>query len=522
MICSHDPTYIRWTQWIFLRFFEAGLAYRDSAPVNWCPGCRTVLANEQVLPDGTCERSSDPVEHRELAQWFFRITAYAQRLLDDTAGIDWPERVKNMQRNWIGRSEGTELGLPIADAEGRPRHDVPPVQVFTTRPDTGFGITYAVLSPEHPRVDELTAPSRRAAVEEFRRSVATQSEMERLSTEGLLDKRGVACGTSLINPFTGRPVPLYLADYVLMTYGTGAIMGVPGEDQRDWEFAVAHGLPIVRTVQPPEGWDGEAYSGEGPSINSEWMDGLAVADAIERAADWLEAEGLGQRKVNYRLRDWLVSRQRFWGCPDPHGALRGMRLPARAGVGPADPAARRRGLPAHRAVTAQRPRRVPGGLLPGLRGTGAARDRHHGHLRGLVVVLPALRRSRQRRGAVLPGGGGALAARGPVHRRHRARHPAPHVRPLLHQGPGRHRRGAGGTQRAVRPAVHPGHDPPRRRQDVQEQGEPRGARGDPGPPGRRCPAPGAPAGEAAARTTWTGRTSGSTGVPSSWAASGAW
>ncbi|MCE2532225.1 MAG: leucine--tRNA ligase [Acidimicrobiia bacterium] len=317
VICSHDPEYIRWTQWIFLRFFEAGLAYRDSAPVNWCPGCRTVLANEQVLPDGSCERSGDLVEHRELAQWFFRITAYAQRLLDDTAGIDWPERVKNMQRNWIGRSEGTELGLPIADADGRPRHDVPPVEVFTTRPDTGFGITYAVLSPEHPRVDELTAPSHRAAVEDFRRSVATQSEMERLSTEGFLDKRGVACGTSVINPFTGRPVPLYLADYVLMTYGTGAIMGVPGEDQRDWEFAVAHGLPIVRTVQPPDGWDGEAYSGEGPSINSEWMDGLALADAIERAADWLESEGLGQRKVNYRLRDWLVSRQRFWGCPIP-------------------------------------------------------------------------------------------------------------------------------------------------------------------------------------------------------------
>ena len=317
VIRSHDPEYIHWTQWIFLRFYEAGLAYRDSAPVNWCPGCRTVLANEQVLPDGTCERCGNLVAQRELAQWFFRITAYAQRLLDDTAGIDWPERVKNMQRNWIGRSEGTELGLPVADAEGRPRCDTPPVEVFTTRPDTGFGITYAVLSPEHPRVDELTAPSRRAAVEEFRRSVATQSEMERLSTEGRLDKRGVACGTSLVNPFTGRPVPLYLADYVLMTYGTGAIMGVPGEDQRDWEFATAHGLPIVRTVQPPEGWDGEAYGGEGPSINSDWLDGLAVADAIERAAGWLESEGLGRRKVNYRLRDWLVSRQRFWGCPIP-------------------------------------------------------------------------------------------------------------------------------------------------------------------------------------------------------------
>ena len=314
---SHDPEYIHWTQWIFLKFYEAGLAYRDSAPVNWCPGCQTVLANEQVRPDGTCERSGDLVEHRELAQWFFRITAYAQRLLDDTATIDWPERVKNMQRNWIGRSVGTEVGLPVADTEGRPRDDVAPIEVFTTRPDTGFGITYAVLSPEHPRVEELTAPSHRAAVEEFRRSVATQSEMQRLSTEGRLDKRGVACGTSLVNPFTGRAIPLYLADYVLMTYGTGAIMGVPGEDQRDWEFAVAHDLPIVRTVQPPDGWEGEAYSGEGPSINSDWLDGLGVADAIERAADWVESEGLGRRKVNYRLRDWLVSRQRFWGCPIP-------------------------------------------------------------------------------------------------------------------------------------------------------------------------------------------------------------
>ena len=316
-IRSHDPDYIRWTQWIFLKLYEAGLAYRAEAPVNWCPGCRTVLANEQVLADGTCERCGNLVEHRELAQWFFRITAYAQRLLDETGGIDWPERVKNMQRNWIGRSVGTELALAVADAEGRPRADVPPIEVFTTRPDTGFGITYAVLSPEHPRVCELTVPTQRAAVEEFRRSVASRSEMQRLSTEGRADKRGVACGTSVINPFTGSPVPLYLADYVLMTYGTGAIMGVPGEDQRDWEFAVAHGLPIVRTVQPPDGWVGEAYAGEGPSINSDWLDGLGVAESIERAADWVESEGLGRRKVNYRLRDWLVSRQRFWGCPIP-------------------------------------------------------------------------------------------------------------------------------------------------------------------------------------------------------------
>ena len=317
VLCSHDPEYIRWTQWIFLKLYEAGLAYRAEAPVNWCTGCRTVLANEQVLPDGTCERSGDPVEDRELAQWFFRITAYAQRLLDDTDSIDWPERVKNMQRNWIGRSAGAELALPIADAEGRPRADVAPIQVFTTRPDTGFGITYAVLSPEHPRVAELTSPAQRPAVAAFCREAADRSELQRLSAEGRLDKRGVACGTSVINPFTGQAVPLFLADYVLMTYGTGAIMGVPGEDQRDWEFAVAHGLPILRTVEPPEGFDGEAYPGDGPSINSDWLDGLGVAAAIARAADWLESQGLGRRKVNYRLRDWLVSRQRFWGCPIP-------------------------------------------------------------------------------------------------------------------------------------------------------------------------------------------------------------
>ena len=361
---SHDPEYIRWTQWIFLKFYEAGLAYRAEAPVNWCPGCQTVLANEQVLPDGTCERSSDLAEHRELEQWFFRITAYAQRLLDDTAGIEWPERVKNMQRNWIGRSEGTELALHIADAEGRPRSDVAPIEVFTTRPDTGFGITYAVLSPEHPRVTELTAPRQRDEVEEFRRTVATRSELQRLSTEERLDKRGVACGTSVINPFTGRPVPLYLADYVLMTYGTGAIMGVPGEDQRDWEFAVAHDLPIVRTVQPPDGFEGEAYSGEGPSINSDWLDGLGVADAIERAADWVESHGLGRRKVNYRLRDWLVSRQRFWGCPIPMVFCEACGYLPVPESGPADPAARRRGLPAHGAVAPERPRGLPGGTCP--------------------------------------------------------------------------------------------------------------------------------------------------------------
>ncbi|HEX2023871.1 MAG TPA: leucine--tRNA ligase [Acidimicrobiales bacterium] len=318
---SHDPEYIHWTQWIFLRLLEAGLAYRRRAPVNWCPGCQTVLANEQVLADGTCERSGDVVTKRDLEQWFFRITAYADQLLDDLDDLDWPERVKVMQRNWIGRSEGAEFDLPV---DGRPDLTV---RVFTTRPDTSFGMTYAVLAPEHPLVPELTTDEQRDEVEAFVARVQTESEVERQSAEGPLEKRGVFTGSNVVNPFNRQPVPVYLADYVLMGYGTGAIMAVPGEDQRDWDFAVAYGLPIVRTVQPPEGWEGEAYTGDGPAINSEWLDGLWKADAVARAIEWLEEQGLGRRTVNYRLRDWLLSRQRFWGCPIPivycpeHGAL---------------------------------------------------------------------------------------------------------------------------------------------------------------------------------------------------------
>jgi leucyl-tRNA synthetase len=317
VVKSHDPEYIRWTQWIFLRLHEAGLAYRAEAPVNWCPGCQTVLANEQVLADGTCERSGDVVERRDLEQWFFRITAYAQELLDDLDGLEWPDRVKLMQRNWIGRSEGAEFGLPIAATDGSARTDVPPLPVFTTRPDTAFGMTFAVMSPEHPRVGELTSDVQRAAVEAFRAEVAGRSEIDRLSTEGALDKRGIFTGSHVVNPFNGKAIPLYLADYVLMTYGTGAIMAVPGEDQRDWDFAELYGLEIIPTIARPEGWDGKAFTGEGVHINSAWLDGLGKAEAIATAIDWLEAEGHGTRKVNYRLRDWLLSRQRFWGCPIP-------------------------------------------------------------------------------------------------------------------------------------------------------------------------------------------------------------
>jgi leucyl-tRNA synthetase len=324
---SHDPSYIHWGQLIFLRLLEAGLAYRANAPVNWCPGCQTVLANEQVLADGRCERSGDIVEIRYLEQWFFKITAYADELLTSLDGLEWPERVKLMQRNWIGRSEGAEIDLAVV---GRPDLTI---TVFTTRPDTTFGMTYAVMAPEHPLVDELTSPECRAAVEELRALAASETEIERTATGDAgpaLEKRGAFTGSSVINPFNGEAVPLYVADYVLMGYGTGAIMAVPAEDQRDWTFAKLYGLPIVRTVEPPEGWEaqgGEAYAGDGVKVNSGFLDGLGVAEAKDAAIDFLEREGHGRRKVNYRLRDWLVSRQRFWGCPIPivhcpvHGAV---------------------------------------------------------------------------------------------------------------------------------------------------------------------------------------------------------
>ncbi len=327
-IRSHDPVYIKWNQVLFLAFLEAGLAYRANAPVNWCPGCQTVLANEQVLADGTCERSGDTVVKRDLEQWFFAITRYADELLAGLDELEWPERVKTMQRNWIGRSEGAEYDLVVEGRDGSDGRPPLALRIFTTRPDTSFGMTYAVVAPEHPMVDELTTADHRAAVEELRARAAASTDVERLSESGAasLAKRGAFTGSTVRNPFTDQQVPVYVADYVLMGYGTGAIMAVPAEDQRDWDFAEAYGLPVVRTVQPPEGWEehggpdggpGRAYTGAGTKINSAWLDGLDIPTAKERAIAWLEEGGLGTRTVNYRLRDWLVSRQRFWGCPIP-------------------------------------------------------------------------------------------------------------------------------------------------------------------------------------------------------------
>jgi leucyl-tRNA synthetase len=309
-LATCDPSYYKWEQLVFIKMLERGLAYRRRSTVNWCPSCNTVLANEQVEA-GRCWRCDSEVTPRDIEGWFFKITAYAEELLawcDRLTG--WPERVITMQRNWIGRSEGAEFDLPVA---GRPELKI---RVFTTRPDTVFGMTYAVLAPEHPIVDSVVTDEReRAAVTAFRAEVARESEIERMAADR--PKRGLRLSAQVMNPFTGAPVPLFIADYVLMGYGTGAIMAVPGEDQRDWDFARAYGLPIVETVARPAGFTGEAYAGDGVKINSGFLDGLTIGEAKRKAIDWLVERGVGVAKVNYRLRDWGISRQRYWGAPIP-------------------------------------------------------------------------------------------------------------------------------------------------------------------------------------------------------------
>ena len=309
-IATCDPEYYRWEQLVFIRMLERGLAYRKRSSVNWCPSCQTVLANEQV-EGGRCWRCESEVSKRDIDGWFFKITAYADELLEWCDRLTgWPERVIAMQKNWIGRSEGAEFDLPVVG------HPDLKIRVFTTRPDTGFGMTYAVLAPEHPLVDQLvTESSEQAEVKRFRAEVLKQSEQERVAEDR--SKHGLRLSARVVNPFNGREIPLFIADYVLMTYGTGAIMAVPGEDQRDWDFAKTHGLEIIETVNRPASWNGEAYSGDGIKINSGFLNGLTVADAKRRAIDWLAERGVGEARVNYRLRDWGISRQRYWGAPIP-------------------------------------------------------------------------------------------------------------------------------------------------------------------------------------------------------------
>ena len=326
-----DPGYVRWTQWIFLQLYSSyfdekeqkarpiseleaqglsreeidsrRLAYVAEAPVNWCPELGTVLANEEVEE---WRAKGNTVERRPLKQWMLRITAYAERLINELDGLDWPEGIKMLQRNWIGRSEGAEVDFKIGDGT---------VTVFTTRPDTLFGATYMVLAPEHPLVDQITTPEQKAAVEEYRKIVAAKSDLER--TELAKEKTGVNTGGTAVNPVNGEEIPVWIADYVMMSYGTGAIMAVPAHDERDFEFATQFGIPIVEVVEAPAGNEEQCFTGEGTAINSGFLDDLPTAEAKRKISDWLEEKQLGKSTVVYKLRDWLFSRQRYWGEPFP-------------------------------------------------------------------------------------------------------------------------------------------------------------------------------------------------------------
>ncbi|PDO09231.1 MAG: leucine--tRNA ligase [Candidatus Reconcilbacillus cellulovorans] len=302
-----DPDYYKWTQWIFIQLYKKGLAYMAEVPVNWCPALGTVLANEEVI-DGKSERGGHPVIRKPMRQWMLKITEYAERLLEDLEELDWPESIKEMQRNWIGKSEGAEVRFAV---DGHPDLEL---VVFTTRPDTLFGATYCVLAPEHEWVDRITTAEYRQAVEAYREATACKSDLER--TDLNKDKTGVFTGAYAVNPVNGRKIPIWIADYVLGGYGTGAIMAVPGHDQRDWEFAKKYGLPIVEVVKGGD-LEKEAYVGDGPHVNSDFLDGLYNKEAIAKMIEWLEQNGKGRAKVTYRLRDWLFSRQRYWGEPIP-------------------------------------------------------------------------------------------------------------------------------------------------------------------------------------------------------------
>ena len=312
-VISCLPDYYKWTQWFFLKLYKAGLAYRAKAPVNWCPQCQTVLANEQVVGEGLCERCGTPVTKRDLEQWFFRITKYAEELLDFSR-MEWPERINIMQRNWIGKSEGAEISFGLESGGV----DQKEIRVFTTRPDTIFGVTFFLLAPEHPLVRKLATPEHKAEIDEYIAWCQRQSEYERTALGR--EKTGVFLGSYVTNLLNGQKVPIWISDYVLPSYGTGAVMAVPGHDERDFEFAKKFNLPI-RTVIAPMGWSGEplsqAYTGPGTMVNSGAFSGLPSDEGAKAICHLIEENGWGKQTVTYRLRDWLISRQRYWGAPIP-------------------------------------------------------------------------------------------------------------------------------------------------------------------------------------------------------------
>lgn len=307
-VVTCSPEYYKWTQWLFLKLYEKGLAYRKKAPVNWCPSCQTVLANEQVV-DGACERCGTEVTKKDLTQWFFKITDYADELLDKLDGLDWPEKTVAMQKHWIGRSTGSQVNFKVKDSDLN-------FDVFTTRVDTLCGVSYVVLAPENPLVDQIVSDEQREAVENYKEETKKQSDIERQSISR--EKTGVFTGAYAIHPLTGKEVPIWVGDYVLATYGTGAVMAVPAHDERDFAFAEKFNLPINRVIEAKDGSETELpFCEHGVLVNSGEFDGLTTAEAKEKIVEKLASMGLGEKKVNFRLRDWLVSRQRYWGAPIP-------------------------------------------------------------------------------------------------------------------------------------------------------------------------------------------------------------
>lgn len=307
-INTSDPAYYKWTQWCFLQLFKKGLAYQKESYQWWCPVDQTVLANEQV-ENGCCWRCGHEVEKKKMKQWFFKITAYADELLDEIDALDWPEKIKTMQKNWIGRSKGAEVDFQIAGSGGK-------ITVFTTRPDTLFGSTFIVLAPENELIADLVTDDTRAKVEKYCKEALKKSEIERQENR---EKTGVFTGSYVINPATGKEIPVWVADYVLSGYGTGAVMGVPACDERDYDFTTKFDLPIIKVIEKPEDCkdDSKCYAGEGEMVNSGPFTGRPASEVRETINDWLEKQGIGREKTTYRMRDWLISRQRYWGCPIP-------------------------------------------------------------------------------------------------------------------------------------------------------------------------------------------------------------
>ena len=423
VVDTTDPNYYKWTQWIFLQMFKHDLAYKTTMPVNWCTSCKCVLANEEVV-EGVCERCGSEVIRKEKSQWMLRITKYADRLIDDLDDVDFIERVKTQQRNWIGRSTGTEVTFKTNTEDD--------ITVYTTRVDTLFGVTYTVISPEHPLLKKWQPLIKNwDEVAAYQEAAARKSDFER--GELNKDKTGVRLdGIEVINPANGKVVPMFVSDYVLMGYGTGIVMGVPGHDQRDWDFATAFHIPIVEVV---EGGDitKEAFTlkdDTGIMVNSGFLNGMTVKEAIPAMKQYAIEQGWGHEKVNYKLRDWVFSRQ---GRAYSSGQLPDVRLGARSRGGAAARSA------AGRELRADRRRREPHlqddrlgqHEMPEVRRPRQARDRHHAAVGGVELVLPALYGPAQRQGACLPRGGELLGPRGLVQRRHGAYHASPALLPLL-------------------------------------------------------------------------------------------